>query len=196
MPIVSGGSGSGAVTSVFTRTGAVVAAANDYNYSQIANSANAVAVTNIAAGTAGQVLGGTGPSYALPPGFEINYTQITANVTVSGTSGARTTVISPGAITFDGSAVLVHFFAQAISSGAADQVSVTIDESGSIVAVLSQTGSPSANEPCSAFLRFTPTAASHTYTISAYRATANGIINAGTGSGGANAPAFVRFTKV
>jgi hypothetical protein len=45
-------------------------------------------------------------------------------------------------------------------------------------------------------IRFTPTAASHTYTVTAHQANGNGTVGAGAGGTGAYPPAFVRFTKV
>lgn len=45
-------------------------------------------------------------------------------------------------------------------------------------------------------LRFSPSAASHTYTVTAFRAGANGIIEAGAGGTGALVPSYLRFTKV
>lgn len=50
-----GGSGSGAVSSVFTRTGAVVAAANDYSFSQISGSVAASQLPNPSATTLGGI---------------------------------------------------------------------------------------------------------------------------------------------
>jgi hypothetical protein len=52
--------------------------------------------------------------------------------------------------------------------------------------------------PLNGFLRFTPSAASHTYTITAFANSTTGTpsIQAGAGGTGASVPAFVRFTKV
>lgn len=61
------GTGGGAVTSVFTRTGAVVAAANDYNFNQLAGTANlATQVAGVLAGANGGTgVANTGKSITL-----------------------------------------------------------------------------------------------------------------------------------
>lgn len=179
-------------------------AGDSLRYEQVIG-ANVLAVGNLVAGTAGQVLGGTGPSYALPPGFEINYTQITTTVNVSSTTEATpTTVISPGAITFDGTPVIVEFFCPGVvtdTNAATDQLFVCLFEGATEITRLAgcRTVVTAANAviPVRAAYRFTPTAASHTYTISAWAQGATaGQIQAGAGGTGTLAPAFVRFTKV
>lgn len=276
MPIISGPAPkdvTAAVDSVFTRTGAVVAAANDYMLNQIgaatgdyslnghkitslavasastdaaslANTldqfgapaanvalngkkitglangaaatdalavgqvlaANVIPVGDLVAGTAGQVLGGTGPSYALPPGFELNYTAITNTANVTDTAEATATaLISPGAITFDGAAVLVEFFCSRINlptAAAGNAVTVTLFEGATQITrlVTVQTPSITAQDADSAYgiYRFTPTAGSHTYKVCAFASSTTGTPALVAGSGGTNGnpPAFVRFVKV
>jgi hypothetical protein len=145
-------------------------------------------------------------AWAFPPGFEINYTQITANVNiVSTTEATGTTIISPGAITFDGTAVLVHFFSPSVKCDTAtvgDLTVVSLFEGASQITrlglrVTEQTTAAS-GEPFSCFYRFTPTAASHTYTITAFSTSTTGTpaVQCGAGGTGTASPAFVRFTKV
>ena len=199
------GSSANLVTSVFTRTGAVVAAANDYNFSQIAASANSVAVSNLVAGTAGQVLGGTGPSYALPPGYEINYTQITTPANITDTAEATATaLISPGAITFDGTAVICEFFGVILTDTTAvgDICSVCLFEGATQITRLAVVRADEITNndahTVHAMYRFTPSAASHTYKITAFTQTTTGTpnIHAGSGGTGGYPPAYVRFIKV
>jgi hypothetical protein len=45
-------------------------------------------------------------------------------------------------------------------------------------------------------LRFTPTAASHTYTVTVFGSSAAGAVGAGAGGTAAYVPAFIQFTKV
>lgn len=168
--------------------------------------ANVIPVADLVAGTAGQVLGGTGPSYALPPGFEINYTQITSSVNiVSTTEATGTTILSPGAITFDGTAVLVQVFAPLIATdtaAAGDRVVVSLFEGATQIARLGQISVPSvtsqASWPFNAMFRFTPTAASHTYTVTAFATSTTGTPAFQAQGGGTNnfSPGFIRFTKV
>ena len=145
-------------------------------------------------------------AWGYPPGFEINYTQITSPVTIaSATEATGTTIISPGAITFDGTAVLCHFFAPSMhvdSSAIGDQLVVSLFEASTQIGRLTVNNSLSTTtlirSPLTGFLRFTPTAASHTYTVTAFATSTTGTpqIIAGAGGTGVEVPAFVRFTKV
>ena len=142
---------------------------------------------------------------ASPPGFEIKYTQITAPVNITDTSEATATaLISPGAVTFDGGAVIVEFFGiiTCDTAAATDVITVTLFEGatqitrlGSIKSVVAAT--PNVLAEYMGF-RFTPTAGSHTYKVCAFATSTTGTpaITAGAGGTGGNPPAFVRFTKV
>ena len=162
-------------------------------------------VTGTAA--AGQVVDATSASaaaWAYPPGYEFGYDQITATVNVTGTAeAAATTIITCAAHTFDGGAVMAQFYGaiKPDSSAAGDFIAVALFESTTIISrfaivqnnvtgaviIVSTTGQ----------LRFTPTAASHTYTVQAWTSVnASASIVAGAGGTAANAPAFVRFVKV
>lgn len=135
-------------------------------------------------------------AWAYPPGFEINYTQITASVNVVGTAEATPTVIiSPGAITFDGTPVMVEFSAYSIVPPTGGFIVVSLYESTTVInRLLIAAG---VNYAGKFGMRFTPTAASHTYTISSYAQSTTGTPNVSAGAGGAGAasPAWVRFTK-
>lgn len=173
-------------------------------FEQVLGGANALAVNNLVAGTAGQVLQGTGPSYALPPGYEIGYDQITAPVSVTSTTEATgTTVITCGAHTFDGAAVMVEFYSPgiAISGTSGANMTVSLFESSTQIGELffqEQNGvANTMNTPVTALLRFTPTAGSHTYTVTAIRSTTITMtVNAGAGGTATLVPAFIRFLKV
>lgn len=180
-------------------------AGDSLRYEQVIGS-NVLAVSNLVAGTAGQVLQGTGPSYALPPGYEINYTQTTSTVNVVSTTEATgTTLLSPGAITFDGAPVLVHFFCPTVqldTASAGDVMVISMFEGGTQIGRLAVVKTPSVTSamqnPVSGFYRFTPTAAAHTYTITAAVSSTTSTPSCGAGAGGTatNLPMFVRFTKV
>lgn len=141
-----------------------------------------------------------------PPGFEINYTAITSNANVTDTSeDTATALISPGAITFDGSAVMVEFFCPAVltdTAAAGDTVTVTLFEGATQITRLTQvktvvTAAPDV-VPVYARYRFTPSAASHTYIVCAFATSTTGTpkLQAGSGGTGGFPPAFIRFTKV
>jgi len=194
------------VSSVFSRTGAVVAASGDYTFGQITTNSGDIALAKLADPTAGKVVGSSGGVAAavFPPGYEIGYAQITSSVNVVSTTEATgTTIISPGAITFDGAAVMVEFFAPAVvtPSVAGAPVEVCLFESSTQITrlcVAYSSAAANANLPMVGRYRFTPSAASHTYTVTAFVTSTTGTpaIQAGAGGTGALPPAFVRFTKV
>ena len=175
MPIISGGSG-GALP------GVSISGSPAASKALIATSGNAA-------------------SWAYPPGFEIGYDQITANVTVSATTeSAGTSVIAAAAHTFDGGAVMAQFFTPivATANAAGATVSVFLFEGATEIGRFGQvlTTSANMNMPYTGWLRFTPSAASHTYTVTAIQSGGNGTIFAGAGGTNAYVPAFIRFTKV
>ena len=138
------------------------------------------------------------------PGFEIGYDQITAPVIVASTTEATgTTVITCAAHTFDGSPVIATFSAPFLQNGSAasNAVTVSLFESATQIGRFTIASFGVANQlvvPCVSLLRFTPTAASHTYTVTAFTANATGNPTVGAGASGTGAyiPAFIRFTKV
>lgn len=145
----------------------------------------------------------------IAPGYEFHYKEITSNVTVSGTTEASgTTIITCDATVFDGGAVMVEFYTpivyNAIATGGDEQVLISLFEGGTQITRLCRTYVNPATiyslYTAAGRYRFTPTAASHTYTITAYRTAtsgaADGTIYAGSGGTAGLLPAFVRFTKV
>lgn len=167
--------------------------------------ANVIPVANLVAGTAGQVLGGTGPSYALPPGFEFGYDQITAPVTVvSTTESAGTTIITCAAHVFDGGPVMAIFNAPYIAVGATANEGIVpclfegATQLGRFSSNANPVGTAGINDPAAVQFRFTPTAASHTYTVTAFGSVTTGAPSIGAGAGGTAAymPCFIRFVKV
>lgn len=199
--------GSGApVSSVFTRTGAVVAAANDYSYSQIANSAAAIAISNLADPTTGKVIGSAANAAAsvFPPGYEIAYTEFTSSVSISATTeGTANTVVSAGAITFDGTAVYVEFYSPLVEPGATAGSSITLyilldgtSQGLAWFAAKDNTATLDRGEAgCFLKRKFTPSAASHTFLVAASRGTANGTVVAGLGGTGNYMPGYIRISK-
>ena len=217
---VDAGSVGNLVTSVFSRTGAVVATAGDYTgiavggtadavatgaiTNAMVNAAAAIAVSKLAAGLAGQVIGGVTPAYAYPPGFEIAYDQITSGVNVvSTTEGTPTSIIAGTAHTYENVPYLATFFSPSVtdSSAATGTVTVLLMADGSSIGRIavqdSVTVSTQMIQALTGCLRFTPTAASHTYGISAFVSSTTGTpaIGAGAGGSGVLAPAFIRITK-
>lgn len=183
-----------------TISGTISASPHNSNYGAVQTAINSL-IDALNDGAAGDVLGGVGTTltFAKPPGYEYGYDQITADVTVSSTTeAAGTTVISCAAHTFDGSAVVAEFFSPSILTGLADGVTVLLFEGATQIGRLchTQVGASTSQSPGVGKLRFTPSAASHTYTVTAIRAGANsGTIKAGASGTGVFVPTYIRFTK-
>ena len=142
----------------------------------------------------GKVYGSTGAGSAaavFPPGYEIAYNQITTSFTCT---NAYTQAIAGTTVTYDGTPVIVEFFASQITANT--NVNVALYDASSEVCVLTAfaiTGSGGE----SGRLRFSPSAGSHTYNAYAKYIGTSGSIVAGSGSGGDNyVPAYLRITKV
>jgi hypothetical protein len=163
-----------------------------------------VPIAALADPTTGKVIGSASSAAAAvyPPGFEIGYAQITSNVNIASTTEATgTTIISPGAITFDGSPVVLTVFPFIQTGTTTASVVLSLFEGSTQITRLGVLGSPSAavaNETFTTSYRFTPSAGSHSYTITGVASNLTGTpkVVAGSGGTGGNPPAFVRFTKV
>ena len=168
-----------------------------------------VPIASLADPTTGKVIGSASNAAAavFPPGFEIGYTQITAPVNITATSeGTSTTVLSPGALTFDGGAVMCQIYAPYITldnASANNGVMVLLFEAATVISGIMADPAISVTtvkhvSPFNVFFRFTPSAASHTYTVGAWANNTTGtpVFGAGVPGTGAYAPAFIRFTKV
>lgn len=139
-----------------------------------------------------------------PRGKLLNYTQSTGSVSiVSTTEATGTTILSPGAITFDGTAVLVELQVTArLPTGAVGNfLRLSLFEGATqITRLISLTTLQTAavdDRVAYAHFVFTPTAASHTYTITGMVTSTTGtpLAFGGAGGTGGNPPMFVRFTK-
>lgn len=165
------------------------------------------AVTRLAVGSASQVLAGgaSAPAWVLPPGYEIAYDQITSTVNIASTTEATPTAIITGTSkTYEAVPYLFHFFAPYVqdSSAANGVIRVLLMEDGASIGRIltfdSITAATQIDAPCVGELRFTPTAAAHTFGIAAWTTSTTGTPQIGAGAGGINTdvPAFLRVTKV
>jgi hypothetical protein len=128
-------------------------------------------------------------------GTEIGYDQITSNVSVASSSeSSGTTVISCAAHSFDGSPVLAEFFAPYVAP--VTQILISLFEGSTQLARWGQFNIGNIGFPALLAMRFTPSAASHTYTVTAWQVGGTGTIGAGAGGTSVYPPAFIRFTKV
>ena len=134
----------------------------------------------------------------------MGYTQYTAASTISATTeGTANTIVAASAITFDGTAVVIDFFAPYCDpqpNAAGNQANVFLYEDGVSIgrlAVISMAAPASAEilNPVRLSRRMTPSAGSHTYSIRASRTNANADFGGGAGGLGAYMPGYIRITK-
>ncbi len=136
--------------------------------------------------------------------IELDYVQITSNVSPTATTEATAnTVVTGSAVTYDGSTpVVLEFFSETVRPTATGGASLSLylyDGSSSIgrIGLLSNpapSGSNVLGVPVHIKRRLTPSAASHTYSIRAAVSSGTGLISAGAGGSTAVMPAFIRIT--
>lgn len=133
-------------------------------------------------------------------GTELAYAEITSTASITATLEASAdTIVSAGAVTYDGAPVLVQFFAPYALGTATTLVCLLFDGSTSLGYIIARSGggTMSSMQPqLNGWVRFTPSAASHTYSIRAYQAGGSATIGAGAGGSGNARAAFIRITKV
>ena len=202
------------VTSVFGRTGAVLAQSGDYSVGQITGAAPLSSpvftgdpkAPTAAAGDNDTSIATTAfvqTALGSAPGTAITYNTITANVNVVGTnSGTATSIISSTSKTYDGTQVVLEFYAAAVATASvsASTFNIGLYESGTLIALIGQLITPAAGSMTAPVLLrylFTPSAATHSYTVAAWVSSTTGTphVAAGSGTGGATAPAHLRITK-
>lgn len=153
-----------------------------------------LAAGNIKAATPAEIATLLGPSL---PGYELAYTEFTSPVTVSATSEATAgDVVSSGAVVYDGTPIWIEFFSPRVNTGTAAGISIVLQDGSTVI------GTPAGLNTGGIFgstvlarRKLTPSAGSHTFKFTAFRATANGSINAGVDGSGAFSPGYIRITK-
>ncbi len=128
---------------------------------------------------------------------ELNYTEATSGVTVTGTSeGSPTTVITAsGAVTVGGSTkIKIEFWCNGWACGAADFMIANLWQDSTTLGRLGAT-SISSNLPVYFCRYLTPSAGSYTYSIRAWRGSVSGGFSAGAGASTQQMPMFIRITS-
>lgn len=130
----------------------------------------------------------------------INYTEFMSNVIVTATAEATPNdVVSSGAITYEAEPIEVQFYSPRLEMGAVagSQVIINLWDATTDLGRMALPLATSASDAYPVFLtrRFTPTAASHTYKIRAWRSGSDGAIYAGAGGAGVNLPGFIRVLR-
>ncbi len=180
----------------------ILSSTHDSNYSAIQSGFNEV-VTALNSGVVNQVLesaGGANVQWAYPPGFTLAYVEFTGNVTASNVAEASATQIVPaGAVTFDGTAVDIEFFAPAFAPGGALTGGVNLWDGSTDLGRLfdAVTVQLTANVPGGPLKRrLTPSAGPHTYSARVWTTTASNFnVLAGAGGTGTKLPGYIKITK-
>jgi hypothetical protein len=134
------------------------------------------------------------------PGFEFDYVQITSNVTPTATTSATAnSVIDGNAVSYDGSTrIKIEFWSGSVGdTGAAQNLLFTLYDGSTELGSMGQLDSVSGGFAIAIYLVvfLTPSNASHTYHIKAWKASGSPVIRAGNGAAGNNSPAWYRITK-
>ena len=157
------------------------------------------------AGAETLVSGGQAAQSGAP--YEVDYTQFTSPVTITATTEAgATTIVTATGVAFDGSTVgIVEFFTPYLqpSTNAGDSIVLCLfDDTGGGAASIGKPGqettpaSSALRTPTFVAVRLTPSNATHTFSMRAFRVTANGTVSAGAGGVGNTSPGFIRILKL
>lgn len=138
--------------------------------------------------------------------LKVSEVTFTSNVSVTATTeGTGNTVVTAGAVTFDGATpCILEFYcwaAQPDNTAANRALRLGWVDGGTAIGVFSlhATQVAGVNNLIPIFARssaFTPTAASHTYGVESWVSAGTGTVGAGAGGAGANMPGFIRVYKV
>lgn len=127
-------------------------------------------------------------------GTELDYVEKTSNVTVTGSDGSPTTVVTANAVSFDGSTrVCIEMFVPVIQGDAGIAV-FELWEGSNDLGYMGEAGPTSTG--CVMMRRFlTPTSGSKTYQLMAWQSGGNKTLSMGSGlSSGTFNPGYIRIT--
>jgi hypothetical protein len=144
-------------------------------------------------------IGPTGPTGPAGSGAaELAYAEITSPVTITGGSaGASNLVVSSGAVTYTTDPILIEFYSPHITVVNNSGMFILLYDDTTLLAILAENAISASNfqPPNYCARRLIPSAGSHTYLIRSWSSGGNSTIGAGTGTGGAEVPAFIRITQ-
>lgn len=144
--------------------------------------------------------GPTGPTGPAGPagGASAAYQDFQSNVSVTGTSVSPTTVVTAPAFTPNGTdAYWFEFFSPQVQAGASDTIELDLYDGATRLGTMAITANPASQSsaPLTAKTKLTPTNASHTYSVRAWRVSTSGVIVAGAGGAGNPVPGYISITK-
>lgn len=132
------------------------------------------------------------------PGLELAYAELTTTVSsTTATEASPLDVVSAGSVTFDGTAVIVEFYAPSFQNGGAVLSGLSLWEDANDRGRLWTSNSGTAPSLAGVLRRkITPSAGAHTYKVRLWTAgSTNMQVAAGAGGVGTNLPAYIRVTK-
>src|SRR6266540_1982726 len=120
------------------------------------------------------------------------YVEFTADVSVTGTSFVD--IVSSGAITYPATPILIEFYCTRVTAGASASVVLSLRDGATDLGRVSAVNATTSANPFYITRTLTPTAGSHTYTLSAKNLSAQtSTVFAGTGGVDTNMPGYVRI---
>jgi len=146
-------------------------------------------------GAAWQVLYGAAPTVTYP-GTELDYKQITADVSITGTSEATAqNVIVGNAVTYDGTRVKVEAWIPLTVPGGGSFYGLLYRDATLIGQFVMGDAAATARSMAYGVGFDTPSAGSHTYSMKAWTASGTSVVRLTPGTNANFAPAFLRVTK-
>lgn len=135
---------------------------------------------------------------------EVDYVEKTSNTSITATTEATAnTIVTGNAVTYDGATrVKIEFWAWSArpdATVAGRTLDLVLYDGATSIGLLGEMVTPAANASQSvvhAIRWITPSAAAHTYSVRAFVSAGSGVVYAGAGGIGAQAPAFIRISTV
>lgn len=127
------------------------------------------------------------------------YTAFTSNVSVTATTAATAvTVVSAGALTYEAVAHEIFFASPKVQTGTNGSVVLNLWDDTTDLGIIGEVNDSAGvtGAPVHAATVITPTAASHTYIIKAWRTTANGTVVAGLSGIGNSRQGYIRIVRI
>jgi len=156
-------------------------------------------------GMALTIVGGS-VAWALPPGYQYDYAEVTGAVTITGTSeGSPTNIVVGASVAYDGStAVLIEAFIPdwLINGSVGDQAVLALYDGTTSIGIIAAPGvnvnTTTIRGAYYVARKITPSNASHTYKLAGYKTAGGATVQADVGAGAAGnvMPGFIRITKV
>lgn len=133
------------------------------------------------------------PAWALPPGYEFDYVQITGSGNITATSDATAnTIMTANAVTYDGSTIVIIETNITFVTQGTTFITIVLYDGSTCIGRIAITG---VRAPIYMRHRLTPSAAAHTYSVRAFVDAGTGTYNSGAGGTAAYMPSFIRQTK-